>query len=157
MALIYLVRKKKFKTIEGVKELYYAVQRKLQVKGGKTEEDIANVLSARKGCSKGDVLGILADLPDVIETILKNGESVTIHGLGSFQTAITSEGGEYPDDVMPHTVRLSKVYFIADRISRMKFFRYPLTKYFPKSALRPETIKAEKEQEAKGDMNFEEE
>lgn len=162
MALIYLVRKKKFKTIEGVKELYYAVQRKLQVKGGKTEEDIANILSARKGCSKGDVLGILADLPDVIETILKNGGSVTIHGLGSFQTAITSEGGEYPDDVMPHTVRLSKVYFIADRkftarISRMKFFRYPLTKYFPKSALRPETIKAEKEQEAKGDMNFEEE
>lgn len=43
MALIYLVRKKKFKTIEGVKELYYAVQRKLQVKGGKTEEDIANI------------------------------------------------------------------------------------------------------------------
>lgn len=25
----------------------------------------------------------------------------------------------------------------------IQFFRYPLTKYFPKSALRPETIKAE--------------
>lgn len=162
MSLIYLVRRKKFQTIEGVKELYYAVQRKLQVRGGKNEEDIADIMAARKGCSRGDVMSILVDLPDVIETILKNGESVTIRGLGSFQTAITSEGGEYPDDVMPHTVRLSKVYFIADRkftyrVSRMKFFRYPLTKYFPKSALRPETVKAEAEQEAKGDLNFEEE
>lgn len=152
MALIYLVRKKKFKVIDGVKELYYAVQRKLQTKGGKTEEDIADIMAARKACSKGDVLSILADLPGVIETILKSGESVTIRGLGSFQTAITSESGEYPDDVMPHMVRLSKVYFIADRkftfrVGQMKFFRYPLTKYFPKSALRPETIKAEAEQE----------
>lgn len=152
MALIYLVRKKKFKTIDGVKQLYYAVQRKLQVKGGKTEEDIAEIMAARKACSKGDVLSILADLPGVIETILKNGESVTINGLGSFQTAITSEGGEFPDDVLPHTVRLSKVYFIADRkftyrIGRMKFFRYPLINYFPKSMLRPETIKMETEQE----------
>lgn len=62
---------------------------------------------------------------------------------------------------MPHTVRLSKVYFITDRkfttcISRMKFFRCPLTKYFSKSAFRPETIKAEKEQEAKGNINLSE-
>lgn len=156
MGMIYLVRKKKFKTIEGVKELYFAVQRKLQIKGGKTEEDLAELLAARKSCSKGDVLSILADLPDLIETILKNGESVTIRGLGSFQTAITSEGGEYPDDVLPHTVRLSKVYFIADRkftyrVSQLKFFRYPLSKYFPKSKLRPETVKEEAEREAKGE------
>ena len=164
MALVYLVRKKKFKAIDGIKELYYAVQRKLQVRGGKTEEDLANILSARKGCTKGDVLSILTDLPAAIETILKNGESVTIRGLGSFQTAITSEGGEYPDDVMPHTVRLSKVYFIADRkfayrVSQMKFFRYPLSNYYPASALRPETIKAEAEQKAKeekGEVDFEE-
>lgn len=157
MGLIYLVRKKKFKTVEGVKELYYAVQRKLQIRGGKNEEDLAAILSARKGCTKGDVLSILADLPEAIETILKNGESVTIRGLGSFQTAITSEGGEYPDDVMPHTVRLSKVYFIADRkfsrrVGQMKFFRFPLSKYFPKSALRPETLAAEAEQESKGEV-----
>lgn len=39
----------------------------------------------------------------------------------------------------------------------MRFFRYPLSKYFPKSALRPETIKSEAEQEAKEGINFEEE
>lgn len=160
MALVYLVRRKKFRVNGKFKSLYFAVQRKLQVRGGKTEEDLADILAARKGCSRGDVLGILADLTDEIERILKNGESVTIRGFGSFQTAVTSEGQEYPDDVMPHTVRLSKVFFIADRkfvyrVSQMKFFRYPLSNYFPQSALRPETIKKEKEQELKEDLNLE--
>ena len=87
---------------------------------------------------------------------------MTIHDLGSFHVAISSDGYEYPDDIMPHNVRLSKVFFIADRklatrLKKMRFFRYPLSKYFPKSALRPETIKSEAEQEAKEGINFEEE
>ena len=129
MGLIYLVRKKKFRTAEGIRELYFAIQRKLQKRGGKNEEDLAEILSANSSRSKGEVLSILTDLPDVIEEILKNGESV-----------------------LPHEVRVSKVYFIADRkftqrVSRMKFFRYPLSKYFPKDLLRPETIREEETRE----------
>ena len=83
---------------------------------------------------------------------LKNGESVSIRGLGSFHASITSNGFEHPEDVLPHEVRVSKVYFIADRkftqrVSRMKFFRYPLSKYFPKDLLRPETIREEETRE----------
>ena len=134
MGLIYLVRKKKFRTAEGIRELYFAIQRKLQKRGGKNEEDLAEILSANSSRSKGEVLSILTDLPDVIEEILKNGESVSIRGLGSFHASITSNGFEHPEDVLPHEVRVSKVYFIADRkftqrVSRMKFFRYPLSKY----------------------------
>ena len=129
MGLIYLVRKKKFRTAEGIRELYFAIQRKLQKRGGKNEEDLAEILSANSSRSKGEVLSILTDLPDVIEEILKNGESVSIRGLGSFHASITSNGFEHPEDVLPHEVRVSKVYFIADRkftqrVSRMKFFRY---------------------------------
>ena len=40
MGLIYLVRKKRFSTVEGFKELYYAVQKKLQKRGGKNENDL---------------------------------------------------------------------------------------------------------------------
>ena len=83
MGLIYLVRKKKFRTAEGIRELYFAIQRKLQKRGGKNEEDLAEILSANSSRSKGEVLSILTDLPDVIEEILKNGESVSIRGLGS--------------------------------------------------------------------------
>ncbi len=152
MGLIYLVRKKKFRTAEGIRELYFAIQRKLQKRGGKNEEDLAEILSANSSRSKGEVLSILTDLPDVIEEILKNGESVSIRGLGSFHASITSNGFEHPEDVLPHEVRVSKVYFIADRkftqrVSRMKFFRYPLSKYFPKNLLRPETIREEETRE----------
>lgn len=71
MGLIYLVRKKKFRTAEGIRELYFAIQRKLQKRGGKNEEDLAEILSANSSRSKGEVLSILTDLPDVIEEILK--------------------------------------------------------------------------------------
>ena len=105
MGLIYLVRKKKFRTAEGIRELYFAIQRKLQKRGGKNEEDLAEILSANSSRSKGEVLSILTDLPDVIEEILKNGESVSIRGLGSFHASITSNGFEHPEDVLPHEVR----------------------------------------------------
>lgn len=151
MGLIYLVRRKKFQTVEGIKQMYYAVQRKLQVRGGSTERDIAQRMAARSGRSEGDVLGVLTDLPKYIQDIMLEGGSVTIKGLGTFQTAISSEGFEYPDDVTPGKVFLSKIYFVPDRaffgeLERgMSFFRYPLSKYFPKEQLRPETVKEEAE------------
>lgn len=49
MGLIYLVRKKRFSTVEGFKELYYAVQKKLQKRGGKNENDLADMLSSQSG------------------------------------------------------------------------------------------------------------
>ena len=133
MGLIYLVRKKKFRTAEGIRELYFAIQRKLQKRGGKNEEDLAEILSANSSRSKGEVLSILTDLPDVIEEILKNGESVSIRGLGSFHASITSNGFEHPEDVLPHEVRVSKVYFIADRKCQPdEILSLPTIQIFPK-------------------------
>ena len=100
----------------------------------------------------------MADLPHFIEEALKNGESVSIKGLGSFHIAITSEGFEHPEDVMPGTVRISRVYFTADRgLSReMRFFRYPLSKYFPASMLSKKVVEAEKKAELQGEFPEEE-
>lgn len=102
--------------------------------------------------SKEEVPSILTDLPDVIEKILKNGESVSIRGLEPFHASITSNGFEHPEDVLPHEVRVSKVYFIADRkfthrVSQMTFYRYPLSKYFPGHLLRTGTPEEEESQE----------
>ena len=78
------------------------------------------------------------------------GESVTIKGLGSFHVAVTSDGFEHPDDVMPGKVRLSRVYFRPDKSlvarlnSGMDFSRYPLSRYFPHDMLRPETLRKER-------------
>lgn len=155
MGMIYLVRKKLFRTKEGMKQLYYAVQRTLQVRGGVTTEDLARRMAQKKGMSEGDVQSVLVDLPKFIEEALEVGESVTIKGLGSFNVAITSEGFEHPDDVMPGKVRLSRIYFKPDRIltrrlgNNMSFFRYPLSKYFPANMLRKETLEHEHAAEKK--------
>ena len=133
MGMIYLVRKKLFQTKEGAKQLYYAVQRTLQPRGGVTEDILAKRIAHRTGRSEGDVKGILADLPHFIEEALKNGESVSIKGLGSFHIAMTRE--------------LSR---------EMRFFRYPLSKYFPASMLSKKVVEAEKKAELQGEFPEEE-
>lgn len=150
MSIVYLVRKKVFRTAEGVKQLYYAVQRVLQRRGGVTAELLAQRMASRKGMSSGDVQSVLIDLPKFIEEALMEGESVTIKGMGSFHVAVTSDGFEHPDDVMPGKVRLSRVYFRPDKSlvarlnSGMDFYRYPLSRYFPHDMLRPETLRKER-------------
>ena len=145
-----MVRKKVFRTAEGVKQLYYAVQRVLQRRGGVTAELLAQRMASRKGMSSGDVQSVLIDLPKFIEEALMEGESVTIKGLGSFHVAVTSDGFEHPDDVMPGKVRLSRGYFRTDTTlvarlnSGMDFYRYPLSRYFPHDMLRPETLRKER-------------
>lgn len=70
--------------------------------------------------------------------------------MGSFHVAVTSDGFEHPDDVMPGKVRLSRVYFRPDKSlvarlnSGMDFYRYPLSRYFPHDMLRPETLRKER-------------
>ena len=141
MGMIYLVRKKLFRSKEGMKQLYYAVQRTLQPRGGVTTEKLAQRMARRKGMGEGDVQSVLVDLPKYIEEALSEGE-----------TAITSEGFEHPDDVMPGKVRVSRIYFKPDRMltgrlrQNMDFFRYPLSKYFPHEMLRPETLERERVQ-----------
>ena len=139
MGMIYLVRKKVFRTAEGMKQLYYAVQRTLQQRGGVTTGQLAKRMAAR-----------------VAAEALQDGQSVNLRGLGSLHVAVTSEGFEHPDDVMPGKVRLSRVYFKPDRelvrrLSReMTFVRYPLSRYFPAHLLRPETLAQEREPEDPG-------
>lgn len=150
--MIYFVRRKLFRTKEGMKQLYYAVQRTLQVRGGVTTEKLARRMAQHKGMGEGDVQSVLVDLPKYIEEALREGESVTIKGLGSFNLAITSEGFECPDDVMPSKVQVSRIYFKPDRMlvrrlrKEMTFFRYPLSKYFPTDMLKPETLERERTQ-----------
>ena len=105
MSIVYLVRKKVFRTAEGVKQLYYAVQRVLQRRGGVTAELLAQRMAYRKGMSAGDVQSVLIDLPKFIEEALMEGESVTIKGLGSFKEAQTTDGFEHPDHELTGKIR----------------------------------------------------
>jgi len=150
MAINYVVRKKIFKQEGESRQLWYAVQKKFQKRGGKTEEDLAYYISQRSTFRPGEVLGILTELSQAIEHYLDMGNSVSIKGLGSFQTAITSKGFEKPEEVKPKEVEFSRVYFIPDRkltekLKKMKFIPIPLSSYFPDHLLTPGIQKEEEE------------
>lgn len=101
--------------------------------------------------STGDDYGYLSELGDTIEDILSMGQSVTIPNLGTFQTALTSPGFDRPEQVMPGKVKLSRVYFVADRgltarLKEVQPFRIPFSLYVPESQLTPAMRRADKNQ-----------
>ena len=152
MAIPYIVRRKADVSSGERKELWYAVGKKLQKKGGKTERDVAHQVAQRTGFHRGVVEAVLAATGEIIEEALSDGHSVTLRGIGSFQTAVTSKGFEHPEDVLPQSVRLSRVYFKADHmltlaVKRAGCHRIPFKYYFPKELLTKKMEQADKEAE----------
>lgn len=148
MSIFYLVTKKVFPKLGEKNEQWFAVQRKLQKKGGATNLELAERLSAYTSFNKGDIQGILIELPNVMADLLRDGRSVTIDGLGTFQTALTSNGFDHPEQIVPSEVRLSRVYFRADKklvevVKKARFIRIPLSKYLPESLLSKKVIEEE--------------
>jgi len=140
MSIPYVVRKKVYTTGEEKKELWHAVIKKVQRKGGVTEDDLAWMISNHTSFSKGEIRGIIIELVDTIEKVLSEGQSVTIKNFGSFQTAVTSKGFEQPEEVTPGEVSVSKVYFIADRgmshrLKQVPCIQIPLGYYLPEDLL----------------------
>ena len=77
MGMIYLVRKKLFRSKEGMKQLYYAVQRTLQARGGVTTEKLAQRMAHRKGMGEGDVQSVLTDSPSLSASSMYLGRSTS--------------------------------------------------------------------------------
>lgn len=158
MSIPYIVRKKADLSKGERKELWYAVSKKLQKRGGKTEKDVARIVEQRTGFHRGEVEGVLVAMAEVIEEMLSEGHSITIKGFGSFQTAVTSKGFEHPQEVTPGEVSVSRMYFIADRkltrrLKEERCHRIPFQYYFPKDALTKELLQVDnqlEEQEGEG-------
>lgn len=149
MSIPYVVRQKANVLNSEKKGLWYAVAKKLQKGGGGVdEEDLAWSISQRTGFSRGVIKGILTELAVAIEDALAMGRSVTIKDIGSFQTALTSKGFEHPTQITPSEVKLSRVYFIADRgltarLKEVKCLRIPFKYYLPKELLTKEMLEEE--------------
>ena len=79
MSIVYFGSKEGFPHGRRVKQLYYAVQRVLQRRGGVTAELLAQRMASRKGMSSGD--GECIDrFAEVYRGSADGGESVTIGG-----------------------------------------------------------------------------
>lgn len=152
MSIQYIVRKKVNQLKGKRQELWYAVAKKLQKRGGKTEKDIAHIVEQRTGFHRGEVEGVLVAMAEAIEEMLSDGHSVTIKGFGTFQTAVTSKGFEHPEEVTPGEVSISRMYFVSDRklARRLKeepCRRIPFKYYFPKELLTKKLLQEDKQQE----------
>lgn len=157
MSIPYLVRQKRNLLNKAKSGLWYAVIRKLQHRGGVNEKEVAELVAMRGGFSRGMVEGVLTAVSEVIESELRKGQSVSIRGFGTFQTALTSQGFEHPAQVTPGKVSVSKVYFMADRnmlrrLKKVNCYRIPLSTYLPKEFLTPEVLKEEEELREQGLM-----
>lgn len=152
MSIPYLVRKKVHFQKGEKQELWYAVPKKMQKKGGKTEKDIARLIAQRTGFHRGMVEGVITEMAEMIEEVLSKGHSVTFKGFGSFQTALTSKGFERPEQVTPGEVSVSRMYFVADRKLNQRLkeetcHRLPFQYYFPEELLTKELLQEDREAE----------
>ncbi|MCD7899036.1 MAG: HU family DNA-binding protein [Bacteroides sp.] len=115
MTVLYVARKKVFKSEGELKELYYAVPRPIQGKGkGINNKNLAEDLAKDSSVMPGDVLSILDQFPRKIVHYLKAGRTVTIEGLGTFYLSLNSEGVERPEECRPTKLRKVNVCFRAD-------------------------------------------
>lgn len=148
MSMFYLVRRK-VSVIQGErKTLWHAVGKTHSPRCNKTEHDIARMAHQRSTLQESTVIAALSETANILEELLEEGESVTIKGIGTFSLALTSDGFEHPEEVTPSKVRVSRVYFIADRrltgrLRKTRFIRLPLSAYLPKSLLSTKVIEEE--------------
>ena len=111
MAVPYVVRKKADITSGERKELWYGVPKKLI--DPIRNREFAEYMEKRSGFHRGQIDGILTEMVDAIRSLLSIGQPVTIEGLGTFHTSLTSPGFERPEQVTPGKVSVSRVYFVA--------------------------------------------
>lgn len=148
MSIPYVVRKKADLTSGEKKELWYGVPSKIQKRGGVKNKQLALRMHKTTGFHRGQIEGILSELAECIQDLLEEGHSVTLDGLGTFQTALTSPGFEHPEQVTPGKVSVSRVYFVANpRFSRAmkktKCWPIPFKYYMPESMMTKEMKKAD--------------
>ena len=83
-----------------------------------TNMELAKELSVGTSLNITDVLAVIEQLPETISRHLAGGEKIHLKGLGFFQTSVTSEPMDSPEQVTPGVVRFSKVVFKAEQALR---------------------------------------
>ena len=111
MAVPYVVREKSRFNIGRKKRIMVWCTQKLI--DPIRNREFAEYMEKRSGFHRGQIDGILTEMVDAIRSLLSIGQPVTIEGLGTFHTSLTSPGFERPEQVTPGKVSVSRVYFVA--------------------------------------------
>ncbi len=91
-------------------------------KGNEIDIDqVARLIGQRSTMSIGDVLGVVAELEEVVVTMVTAGHTVSLGRLGKFVPIINAESQDSPDLVRSDTIRRFKCIFKPSKYLKDKF------------------------------------
>lgn len=108
MAVRYFKYKRKI-TKDSVSEYKYMPQMQLQAPVG--FEQIAEMIQQKSTMSRGDIMGVLAELEPSISVMLENGHPVDLGLIGTFIPGIEVVSVDNPHDVSHRLIKRFKVLF----------------------------------------------
>jgi predicted histone-like DNA-binding protein len=108
MAVRYFKYKRKI-TKDSVSEYKYMPQMQLESEVG--FEQIAEMIQQKSTMSRGDIMGVLAELEPSISVMLENGHPVNLGLIGTFIPGIEVVTVDDPKDVTHRLIKRFKVLF----------------------------------------------
>ena len=84
---------------------------KMQLESPVGFEQIAEMIEKKSTMSRGDIMGVLAELEVTTCYMLENGHPVTLGLMGTFYPAIETESALKPEDVTSKLIKRFKILF----------------------------------------------
>ena len=84
---------------------------KMQLESPVGFEQIAEMIEKKSTMSRGDIMGVLAELEVTTCYMLENGHPVTLGLMGTFYPAIETESALKPEDVTSRLIKRFKILF----------------------------------------------
>ena len=93
----------------------------MQVEAPVGFEQIAEMIQQKSTMSRGDIMGVLAELEVTTCYMLENGHPVTLGLMGTFYPAIETESALKPEDVTSRLIKRFKILFKPSTYLKKRF------------------------------------
>ena len=103
------------------KELQEKYMPKMQIETIADFEMIAQMIEKKSSMSRGDILGVLAELETTILWMLENGHPVSLGLLGTFYPAIEVKMVDSPQEVTRNLIKRFKIIFKPSKFFKERF------------------------------------
>ena len=103
------------------KELQEKYMPKMQIETVADFEMIAEMIEKKSSMSRGDILGVLAELETTILWMLENGHPVSLGLLGTFYPAIEVQMVDSPELVTRNLIKRFKIIFKPSKFFKERF------------------------------------
>ena len=102
-------KQKRIIVVNSINEERYIPKMQLEAPVG--FEQIAEMIEKKSTMSRGDIMGVLAELEVTTCYMLENGHPVTLGLMGTFYPAIETESALKPEDVTSKLIKRFKILF----------------------------------------------